>query len=598
MIQQCCFFSILLFLLRQQKSLEEKKIMFRRFQFITSSSPLSLGLSSSLSSAFRFQSSSVSLETIQSQIKTVENAIVEAQLKFNNATQQQLRNRQAFFPIGILTSTKNKMAEFDNIMSKLDNIDKNKTKNDNSATITDENIDKHFPLASVIGDWVESDLFQSPNRELLLQDPNSLCRWLISSSHLMIGEDHVDWACEALWNHRKDMRKKIDARLALRTITAFETWYVKESPQCFGMIPLMNAVEDAITASVVDKNAPQISAEEVVNVIQILIALFRKRNKGDRQLPVPFQLDEALAGIVRAMARKYVFDDPLLTPTYETFNTKWDKDRQVSYLKKRNQNFEEWLAVIGRFFRVGIRRFPLTLRPIIDSIFLVTPEYKLENNKNDFCYVQQWPVFVFNKLQQPNHGSSTAASSLTRQFIDSLDVVINEEGTTTTANSSSSIENYWNVLFSRPLLSMIFMQISQWPLRDVQLVSSLCVRFINNNNGKNNNNKTLDTAKQLLVTSLRSSHSGFKKLVDSEKKQSYQRGPNGKSMMNVESALCANLFLDLTKNSISEDILKTASVGLESSSSSLHQVEKRGNQIDVLEFPAQLVSSRFPHLRK
>ena len=597
--------------------------MFRRFQFIiTSSLP---------SSSFRFHSSSssvASLETIQSQIKTVENDIVEAQLKFNNANKNnnnsnsssQRNHHQHFFPIGILTSTKNKMAEFDNIMSKLEDTTRtstmgNEKNNNNNVTtsITDENLDKHFPLASVIGDWVESDLFQSPNRELLLQDPNSLCRWLISSSHLMIGEDHVDWACEALWNHKKEMRKKIDARLALRTITAFETWYVKESPQCFGMVPLMNALEDAITASVVDKNAPQISAEEVANVIQVLIALFRKRNKGDRQLPVPFQLDEALAGIVRAMARKYVFDDPLLTPTYETFNTKWDKDRQVSYLKKRNQNFEEWLAVIGRFFRVGIRRFPLTLRPIIDSIFLVTPEYKLENNKNDFCYVQQWPVFVFNKLQQPNHGSSTAASSLTRQFIDALDVVINEEGTTTTTSSfssSSSIERYWNVLFSRPLLSMIFMQISHWPLRDIQLVSSLCVRFINNNhrinNSNNNNSKTLDTAKQLLVTSLRASYSGFKKLVDSEKKQSYQRGPNGKSMMNVESALCANLFLDLTKNSISEEILKTASVGLDSPSSSssssqhhhLHQVEKRGNQIDILEFPAQLVSSRFPHLRK
>ena len=117
--------------------------MFRRFQFIiTSSLP---------SSSFRFHSSSssvASLETIQSQIKTVENDIVEAQLKFNNANKNnnnsnsssQRNHHQHFFPIGILTSTKNKMAEFDNIMSKLEDTTRTSTMGNDEKNNNDENI--------------------------------------------------------------------------------------------------------------------------------------------------------------------------------------------------------------------------------------------------------------------------------------------------------------------------------------------------------------------------------------------------------------------------------------------------------------------------
>src|SRR3989338_260945 len=113
-------------------------------------------------------------------------------------------------------------------------------------------------------------------------------------------------------------------------------------------------------------------------------------------------------------------------------------------------------------------------------------------------------------------------------------------------------------------------------------------------------------ARTLLILSIRASYFGFFKIVrDSTTIVSSKSHENSSTNnnMTVESALCANRFLDLIENSISADVTIAASSGLPNvvanndllmnSSSS-----KKMNAFGSIEEPARIISSRFPHLIK
>ncbi len=117
-------------------------------------------------------------------------------------------------------------------------------------------------VAPVIAEWADSWLFRAPDRDALGRRAPLLCRWLVASSQLVLGEDHVDWACCALDealaaalasdaatssapvaasiaakppSHAQHDESAVlaradglpDARLALRTVTALEHWVVR-----------------------------------------------------------------------------------------------------------------------------------------------------------------------------------------------------------------------------------------------------------------------------------------------------------------------------------------------------------------------------------
>lgn len=512
----------------------------------------------------------------------------------------------------------------------------------------------------MISEWVQSEMFEDPDQQIFSarNDPDLMCRWLIVSSELLIGEDHVDWMCEELYHERdrvvqffedeiKALKNDRDRYsrvvfLCIRTISVFENWMIKETPQCFGMVPLLRVI-----ASHIDL----VSAEEVAGLVQRINAIFRKRDKADRHIPVPDLLDRELSLVIRALAHRYLFTRRVVELGNDsTPETIQGGERIVTISSRGNNNemqrsniatkaaLREWCAVANRLFKIGIRRVPISLNALIESMFQedsgVTEDEELFEE-----YRTVFPHIIKERLEMQN--DSAAGGSMTRLIVDALDVIAGS------SSSSSARSNYTSskILLQAPMFSVVLSQIAAWPFHFISLVTglslncytSLLKEFLEEKNKSEDSlasqkkqeefESLINRARMLLVVSLRCSYFGFTGLVKAERQhvsQQHQHLTQSRKM-NVEAALNANkylsLFLPFTSSSSLEqndkekeeqqqyvlpnEIILAAACGVpenppvgggktysfvDESSSSVESAVER------LKAPALIVSSRFPHL--